>query len=200
MTAQSDLAGFILGLERRIEQLDRRLNNVVREARVTEVDPARALAKVEAHGLASAWCPWLERAGAIRTWSPPTVGERVLLLSPSGEPGLGLILPGGYSDAFGAPHDQAGEFKQTIGDASVLMRDGELKLTVDNVSLRVTRDGAVVKRGDTELALTDGRVDVVAEAIGHVGETHLDLAAKGERAAQRVRLDAGLSRKSYGQA
>lgn len=144
MTALAELARTILAQEQRIEQLDRRLNNIVREARVTEIDAAKALVKVEAHGLLSAWSPWLERAGAIRTWSPPSVGERVILLSPTGEPGQGLVLAGGYSDAFPAPHDRAGEHRQVVGDAGVLMRDGEVVLAVGTAELRITAAGAVL--------------------------------------------------------
>lgn len=119
MTAMTDLARIILDLERRIEQLDRRVNNTVREARVIEVDPAKGLVKVEAHGLKSGWAPWTERAGAIRTWTPPAVGERVLLVSPTGEPGQGIVFAGGYSDQFKAPSENKDEHVLEVGDLKV---------------------------------------------------------------------------------
>jgi hypothetical protein len=42
----------------------------------------------------------------LRVWAPPSVGEQCLVLSPEGDLGNGIVLPGLYCDAFPAPSDQ----------------------------------------------------------------------------------------------
>jgi phage baseplate assembly protein V len=83
--------------------LERRLDNLIRLGTVAEVDHAHALCRVQTGGILTAWLPWVPlRAGNTRTWCPPTVGEQVIVLSPSGEPGAGVVLPAVYTGA----HDQ----------------------------------------------------------------------------------------------
>lgn len=166
MSSAAALAKIILELEERIEQLDRRLNNMVREARVTKVDAEKGLVKVEAHGLASGWMPWLTRAGDIREWVPPTIGERVVCVSPTGEPGQGFMLAGGYSSQFAQPSTDPGERLIQLGDNIISMTkaraivgfkgEGRVVVKKDLVKLK-TKDGHVV--------LKDGDIIVSTEPI-----------------------------------
>lgn len=47
------------------------------------------------------WFAW--RAGATRTWSPPTEGEQGMILCPEGELAFGIVLFGINSDRFPVP-------------------------------------------------------------------------------------------------
>ncbi len=107
-------------LEREIVRLHQRVNNTFREARVEKLHPAEGLAEVNAFGGQSHKVPWLQRSGSIRDWDPPEPGERVILISPSGDPARGLILPGGYSEQYPQPHDKQAEAKRVVGDTSIL--------------------------------------------------------------------------------
>ena len=157
MSAFQELANMILKIDRRVEQLDRRLNNVVREARVLEVDPQKGLVKVEAYGLKSGWMPWVERAGTIREWSPPAKDERVIVLSPTGEPGQGLVLAGGFSDQFAQPSSDGGERLIQIGD-------NRLSITKDRVIVGFPNGGrAVVKKDLAKMKVKDETWVVLAE-------------------------------------
>ena len=90
--------------------LARRLDNLIRLGTIAAVDHARALCRVQSGGLLTDWLPWAERrAGNTRTWTPPTVGEQVLLLCPSGEPGAGIVLTGIYTNAHDQPSASADE-------------------------------------------------------------------------------------------
>lgn len=90
--------------------LARRLDNLIRLGTIAAVDHARALCRVRSGGLLTDWLPWAERrAGTTRTWNPPTVGEQVLLLCPSGEPGAGIVLTGIYTEAHDQPSASADE-------------------------------------------------------------------------------------------
>lgn len=90
--------------------LSRLLANLIRVGTIAEVDHAAARCRVASGELVSEWLPWLEhRAGATTTWDPPTVGEQVLLLSPSGEPAAGIVLTGLFCTAHSAPSASASE-------------------------------------------------------------------------------------------
>jgi phage baseplate assembly protein V len=83
------------------------LESLIRIGTVAEVDHDNALCRVQSGELLTDWLQWpAPRAGNVRVWSPPSVGEQVVLLSQSGEVGAGVLLPGLFSDAFPPPsHD-----------------------------------------------------------------------------------------------
>jgi phage baseplate assembly protein V len=113
---------FLIDLIRRIADLERRLNNVMRPARVMEIDAKKGLVKVayaldeEGKDVISPWIKWGEtRAGNVSTWNPPTVGEQVMLFSPSGEIGLHSVVGHSlFSKKFPQPHDKADETKTQV--------------------------------------------------------------------------------------
>lgn len=132
----------IAELEAAIERLNLRSENLVREARVTKVDPETGKAEVDMNGLPSDKLSWSQRAGAIKDWNPPSEGERVLVLNPSGEAGLGIIMPGGYSDDNPQPHNKAGEYRQTNGQSSTLVTKDKIEFAVGSSSLTI-EDGVI---------------------------------------------------------
>lgn len=88
----------------------RRLDNLVRLGRIAAIDPDVARCRVQTGGNLTGWLPWLtQRAGTTRTWCPPTVGEQVIILSPSGEPAGGIVLTGLYSELVEAPSTASAE-------------------------------------------------------------------------------------------
>jgi phage baseplate assembly protein gpV len=102
--------------ERKIEDLERRVSNIAQEGVIQSINADDGTATVLANGLPGPPSPWLTRAGSRREWDPPAVGERVVTLNPSGEPGMGLILPGGFTDKYKAPHNKAGEYRSAVSD------------------------------------------------------------------------------------
>lgn len=99
----------------------RRLDNLVRLGTVHSVDHAAARCRVTSGGLTTEWLPWLAaRAGATRTWDPPTVGEQCLLLCPSGEPAGGFVVPAVYADARPAPSADPDEHLTLYPDGAVI--------------------------------------------------------------------------------
>jgi phage baseplate assembly protein gpV len=170
MEAFDILIRRVAQLESVINDLNRRLNNTMREARVLEVDAAKGLAIVEAQGGKTKPVPWLQRAGSIRDWDPPAVGERVVLLSPNGDTGRGMILPGGYSQEYGQPHDQLGEARRVIGDSSDLFTGTQRVFEAQLITLRATTlrieagveiYGPKVHHNDTNIGDTHKHTDVM---------------------------------------
>lgn len=111
----------------------RLIENLIRIGTVSEVDLAAARCRVKSGQLESAWLQWREvRAGTTRTWNPPTVGEQVLVLSPSGDPAQAIVLTGIYSNGSPAPSDSATEHMVVYPDGARISYDhgsGHLDVT-----------------------------------------------------------------------
>jgi len=134
------LERYVAELVRRMEESERRLTNVVRPGRVAQVDAQKGLVKLayakDENGVdvVSPWLRWQERAGGIKTWAPPSVGEQVLMFSPSGDiSGHSWALLGGYSQANPQPHDKGGEYKMTIGDTSILVTGDKITISAATI-------------------------------------------------------------------
>lgn len=128
----------------RLSELERRMNNMFRPAKVTEIDPAKGMAKVsyakdeDGNDVVSTWVPWTESAGAVKTWSPPSPGEQIILISPSGEIGPhSWITRGGFSNENPQPHDKAGEYVMTVGDSYKMKVEANGNVTIDQKRLTV---------------------------------------------------------------
>ncbi|MEQ4541139.1 MAG: phage baseplate assembly protein V [Billgrantia sp.] len=140
-----------------VAELLRLINNLIRLGTIAEVDHATARVRVKAGELLTAWLPWLEaRAGTTRTWSPPTVGEQVVLLSPGGDLAAAVVLTGIYQEAHPAPNSSPNVIGRWLPDGTRIEYDHEAKtLTIDCV-------GAVHVKAA-------GKVTVDAESIHHNG-------------------------------
>lgn len=101
------------------------LFNLIRYGTVATVDVAAARVVVSVGSLTSKPIPWLApRAGAARTWSPPSPGEQVLVLSPGGNLGAAVALTGIFYDAHPIPADgTADNVLLAFGDGAVLLYD-----------------------------------------------------------------------------
>ena len=86
-----------------LSDLTRLLQNLIRLGTIAEVKGAKARVQL-GPTLTTEWLNWAtRRAGSTRTWSAPTVGEQVVVLSPGGDLTRGIILPALYSQEFDAP-------------------------------------------------------------------------------------------------
>ncbi|WP_287031349.1 phage baseplate assembly protein V, partial [Pseudomonas sp. UBA6310] len=80
-------------------ELARLIENLVRLGTIAEVQVTPPRVRVQTGTLTTAWLPWLAlRAGTAKEWDPPTVGEQVVLLSPSGVLSQGVAVTGLFSD------------------------------------------------------------------------------------------------------
>ena len=131
----------------------RRLDNMIRLATVTEVDPATARIRVSFQNNTSAWLPWVAgRAGGVRRWSMPSVDEQVVLICPQGETEQGVLLPSLYKEAFPAPSADP-------ADHLTLYEDGALVAYNDIThTLR-----AVLPEGGTTTLVSDGGVAITGD-------------------------------------
>ncbi len=124
-------------LERVVNNQARKINDTFREAKVVEVYPDEGVVEIEAYGEGSKTkkVPWLMQAGGINDFVPPSKGQRVMLVSPSGEAGKSFVMPGGYSDQYPQPHDKGDEAFRKIGDTTDLMTGGKRRIVAAEIEL-----------------------------------------------------------------
>lgn len=156
-----------------IAELQRRVANLFRVGKVTEIDRAKARVKVQFDGVTSPWLPWSTgRAGTVRDWSPPAVGEQVCIVSPYGELGAGFVMPGGINSTDNAAPDNrenvhridipsGGAFEIHVGGAVILIDNGKAQITVGAKTLEIS-GGKMTFNGDVEIT---GKVTTTGDVI-----------------------------------
>ncbi|WP_408586578.1 phage baseplate assembly protein V [Novosphingobium sp.] len=107
---------------------------------------------------------WFEaRAGATRTWSPPSEGEQVMLLCPAGEIGSAVALRGLSSNANPPAGDSLTELIK-FADGAVLSYDPEAHalsfMLPAGATMEVEADGGVTITGDVTV---DGNMTVLGD-------------------------------------
>jgi phage baseplate assembly protein V len=126
-----------------------------------------------------------QRMGAVKDWNPPSQGEQVVLLSPSGDLSQAVIIASLSSTANAAPDTDPKKPKRTYPDGAVieydyqthklsailpegatfeLKSDGGLKITGD-----ITLDGKLTATGDIESA---GNVKDVKGTMQNIRDTY----------------------------
>lgn len=158
-------------------QLSRMIENLIRIGQIEEIDLSGKCCRVRTGQLLTNWLPWIQqRAGTTRTWSPPTIGEQVMVFSPSGELGAGIVLTGLFSTANPAPSESSDEHITDYPDgARIAYNHATHTLTATGIqtalvhaSMQVTIDcPAVHFTGDVTV---DG--DVIASEISLVNHVH----------------------------
>ncbi|MBX9761558.1 MAG: phage baseplate assembly protein V [Pseudomonadaceae bacterium] len=151
--------------------LARLLENLIRFGTIAAVQMKPPRVKVLTGTLTTAWLPWLNpRAGADREWNPPTEGEQVLLLSPSGQLANGVAITGLFSDLIEANGDRAGLHRRTYRDGAVIEYDSIAK------HLRATLPGTAEVTAAGDITLTSG-ANITITAAGNVAisGTRVDL-------------------------
>ncbi|CAN0621037.1 Phage baseplate assembly protein V [Burkholderia multivorans] len=75
-------------------------------------------------GLTTNWLPFFApRAGTTREWNPLTVGEKVLLFCPMGDPAQGVVLGGLFSGESATPSHSADKHVRSYPDGATYEYD-----------------------------------------------------------------------------
>jgi phage baseplate assembly protein V len=156
----------------------RRLENLIRLGTIAAVDHQAARCTVSTGGLTVPGLPWLAaRAGSSLDWDPPTVGEQCILFSPSGEPALGVVLVGLYSQQRPAPANSADLRRRTYPDGAVIEYDHAAQALTATLpaggTAKLTAPGGVTILGDVDITgLVTVSEDVIAAGISLVDHRH----------------------------
>ena len=126
-----------------LTEILRLLQNLIRLGTVAEVEGAKARVQL-GPTLTTEWLKWITpRAGSTRTWSAPTVGEQVVVLSPGGDLTRGTILPAVFSQAFDAPELSQAVHATHYPDGAVVQYDHDahaLTATLPGGTATITAD------------------------------------------------------------
>lgn len=170
-----------------IAQISRMIENMIRIGTVLEVDLTAPRCRVKTGDLETEWLRMpSRRAGQTRKWDPLTVGEQVIIISPSGVLESGLVMPMGiFSDAF-TPPSNSGDVEMTqYPDGAVLSYNhstSELSIAgikmlniVASGDIQIANDGdAIVHCKGALNATADGKATIKAALIDLDGGGILD--------------------------
>lgn len=161
-----------------LADLARLIENIVRFGTVAEVQMQPPRVKVSSGNITTTWLPWLNlRAGADREWDPPTIGEQVVLLSPSGNLTQGVALTGLFSDLITANGDREGLHRRTYRDGAVIEYDSIAHrlsaILPDGGQAELQATGGITILGDVDITgLVTVSEDVIAAGISLVNHRH----------------------------
>lgn len=169
----------------------RLIGDIVREGTVVSVDLAGGTARVEfADELVTGDLPWLQmRAGSTRTWSPPAVGEQVVVLAPEADTTRGIIIGSLSSDAHPHPANDASSLTEYEDGARIGYDPVAHALTAvlpAGATVRIDANGGLSIKGPVSV---DGDIrstgtitadsDVVAAGKSLKSHTHTGVQAGG---------------------
>jgi phage baseplate assembly protein V len=139
--------------------LARLIENLIRLGTIAAVQMKPPRVQIKTGSLTTGWLPWIApQAGADREWNPPTVDEQVILFSPSGQLGNGIVLTGLFSDHIPANGDREGLHRCTYRDGTVIEYD----------SIAHHLNATLAEGGTTNLTSTGG-IHIVGP-ITHEGD------------------------------
>lgn len=140
----------------RLAEIDRKVSGMMRSGVVTDVDTRKHLVRMEigrdANGqpVKGPWVPYAQIAGKLKVHTPPSVGQQMVALSPSGDPAQAVAMPFTWSNSNAAPSQSQSENVIQYGGMKFTLTDGALAITGG----RITHDGKNIgkdhKHGDVE--------------------------------------------------
>ncbi|ODN55785.1 baseplate assembly protein [Acinetobacter sp. 51m] len=145
-------------------ELHRRLENVIRFGTIKTIHPAKPFTTVTVTigAITTGKLRFLTlRAGKTKTWDPPSVGEEVMVLSPSGVLEMGVAIAGFNNEENPSPSDDLNKTIRVFEDGCIFTYDvASHELTAilpPGGKATLTADGGVTVNGDTTI---NGNVQV----------------------------------------
>ena len=142
-----------------LNDLARRLANIIRLGQIFAIDYTAAKARVKIGNLETDWLPWItSNSGENKDWNPPEIDEQVMILSPCGELNQGVIFPSLYR---GSAPENSGDIKSiTFADGSKI----SFNSASGNLDLDIKGDATIKVAGNAKIEATNitlkGNVDL----------------------------------------
>jgi phage baseplate assembly protein gpV len=158
----------LVELAARVAELERRASGILRHGVVHEVDVERQRMRLDfgpAHGtegrFISPWVPYAQHAGALKVYTPPSIGQQFTLASPTGDYAQAMAIPLTFSQQEPPPSDREDENVVTYGNVRITLRADYFEVRACDVIFRVGCDGITITNG---FIRHDGR---------NIGSTHV---------------------------
>ena len=149
-------------------ELHRRLENLIRFGTIKTIHPAKPFTTVTVTigEITTAKLRFLTlRAGKTKTWDPPTIGEEVMVLSPSGVLEMGVAIAGFNNQDNPSPSDNLDKTIRVFEDGCILAYDvsshhlsailppgGTVELTADG-GVTINANGGVTVNANDGLTI-----------------------------------------------
>lgn len=137
------LGRMIARMAARIDALERRFETSQHHGTVHEVDTAKSrvrlkLGEVNGEPVIGPWVPYAQVAGAVKAHVPPSVGQQMTAISPSGDPRQAIALPMTFSNENPSPGSSADPVI-TYGDFTFTLEPDRLTVNGPNVDVKCER-------------------------------------------------------------
>jgi len=154
----------LVELVSRVTDMERRMASVMRHGTVAEVDPGKQRVRINfgpAHGgegeFLSPWIPYAQFSGALRVHTPPTVGQQLTAMSPTGDFQQAVAVP--------LTHHNANPSPSTEGDENVITY-GNVRMTLADDLVLVDAGGSIFKMTGAEIRLETNGSSIVLNGAG----------------------------------
>lgn len=134
-----------------LPELHRMLTNMLRVGTVSAIDYAQYQIRVQSGAITTDWIRWFEvRAAATSTWSPPELGEQVMLLSPCGDMTAAVALRGIHSQSSPPPTTSASNHRHQFPDGAIINynhADSQLTINIKGTTFAFNQRGINIDGG-----------------------------------------------------
>ena len=148
-----------------LNDLGRRLANIIRIGTIFEIDFETAKARVKIGDLETNLLPWVNSNSVNNnSWNPPEIDEQVIILSPSGELNQAVILPSLYKSNISGnlPNIQSVTYKdgskvtfdQALGNLTLDIKGNTIIKVAGNAQIEATN---ITLKGNTNLGGISGQ-------------------------------------------
>lgn len=166
----------LVELASRVADLERRFSGVVRHGTVHEVDPEKQIVRLkfgedqDGKPFLSPWVPYAQIAGALKVHTPPSVGQQMSTVAPSGEWQQAVALPMHWSDSNKSPSSKGDENVLTYGNVRATIKDSLVEVVVGGCTFEVTDGHVKVKVGGVTHTISGSGITTTGGRIEHNGK------------------------------
>lgn len=160
----------IIELNNRLAALERRVAGGMRHGTVAEVNTGGGWVRLDlgpdgdGGKLLSPKIPYAQMAGALKVHAPPSVGQQMTVMAPTGDMSQGVAVPMTWSDQNAAPASGS-DNALTFGDVRVDLKEAELTVTIGGATLTITPDQIRAALGGSSVTVSEAGVSVAGARI-----------------------------------
>lgn len=140
-------------LAARLAEIERRVYGQIRHGTVHSVDPAAGTMRLKLGAATgggdflSPDIPYAQHAGALKAHVPPSVGQQMTILAPSGDWRAAVAVPMTWSDQNQSPSGAPDENVITFGSVHIVLKDDSLTAAIGGVTFKVSAQGVEITGG-----------------------------------------------------